>query len=98
MRTWGFVSNRLFDALACGTPVISDEVPEVAELFADSVPMYHEPGELRELVDAVLGDPPAARERAAEGRQRVLAAHTFDHRAAALLEALARHGLDRPPG
>ncbi|HEX6236171.1 MAG TPA: hypothetical protein VFZ68_03205, partial [Acidimicrobiales bacterium] len=26
MRTWGFVSNRLFDVLACGTPVISDPV------------------------------------------------------------------------
>ncbi len=97
MRTWGFVSNRIFDALACGTPVISDDLPEVAELFADSVPMYREPDQLRTLVDIALSDPPAARQRAAEGRRRVLAAHTFDHRARALLDALARHGLDLPP-
>jgi glycosyltransferase involved in cell wall biosynthesis len=98
MRAWGFVSNRIFDALACGAPVISDEVPEVADLFGESVPMYGGPDRLRALVDAALGDPTAARTRATEGRQRVLEAHTFDHRARALLETLARHGLDRPPG
>jgi glycosyltransferase involved in cell wall biosynthesis len=88
MRAWGFVSNRLFDVLACGAPVISDPVEGVADLFDGAVPEYHDPAELRALVDEVLADPPAARARAARGRQLVLANHTMDHRARQLVEAI----------
>ena len=95
MRAWGFVSNRLFDALACGTPVISDHLPEVHDLFGDAVPTYRSPEELRKLVDADLEDPMAARERASAGRRTVLAAHTFDHRTRDLLDALRRHRITR---
>ena len=42
MHEWGFVSNRLFDALACETPVISDDLPEIAELFDGAVLTYHD--------------------------------------------------------
>ena len=63
MKAWGFVSNRLFDVLACGTPVISDAVDGIAELFEGAVPEYHDPAELRALVDEVLADPAAARAR-----------------------------------
>ena len=42
---------------------------------------------------AILAEPEAARAAVAEGRAAVLAAHTFDHRAGALREALERHGL-----
>jgi glycosyltransferase involved in cell wall biosynthesis len=95
MKAWGFVSNRLFDALACGTPVISDHLPEVRDLFGDAVATYRTPGELAERVSDALADPVAARRRAEEGRRRVLAEHTFDVRARQLLEAMARCGLDR---
>ena len=97
MRAWGIVSNRLFDALACGTPIVSDYLPELPELFGDAVSTYRDAEELRRAVDIDLDDPIAARRRANEGREIVLAHHTFDHRARQLLEALARYGLDRPP-
>jgi hypothetical protein len=90
MRRWGFVSNRLFDVLACGAPVISDPVPGLAALFHGAVLEYHTPGELRMLVDQVLADPEPARSRAGAGRAIVVGAHTFDHRAEALLRAVAR--------
>jgi spore maturation protein CgeB len=93
MREWGFVSNRLFDALACGTPVISDDLPEIDALFAGAVLTYHDVDELRELVAATLADRPAARARAARGREIVVGQHTFDHRARELVAALRRHGL-----
>ena len=98
MTAWGFVSNRLFDVLACGTPVISDAVDGIAELFDGAVPEYRHPAELRALVDEVLADPSAARERAAKGCDVVLAHHTMDHRARELVEALDRHtGVQRHP-
>lgn len=93
MREWGFVSNRLFDALACGTPVISDHLPELEALFEGTVPTYHDVDELRELVSSALADPAAARGRAARGRELVVERHTFDHRGREFVAALRRHGL-----
>lgn len=93
MRACGFVSNRIFDALACGAPVISDHVPEILELFDGAVPTYRDPEELRELVTEALEDPAMARARASVGRRIVLAEHTFDHRARALVELMAMHGI-----
>jgi glycosyltransferase involved in cell wall biosynthesis len=90
MRSWGFVSNRLFDVLACGTPVISDHVDGVDELFDGAVLSYRTPEELRALVDDVLADPVGARQRAERGREVVLAHHTFDHRASHVIDSLAR--------
>jgi hypothetical protein len=93
MRAWGFVSNRLFDALACATPVISDHLPEIATLFGSTVQTFTDADDLRNLVKGDMADPASARARAEAGRRQVLAAHTFDHRAASLLETLERHGL-----
>jgi hypothetical protein len=88
MKAWGFISNRLFDVLACETPVISDAVDGLAELFDGAVLEYRKPADLRALVDHVLADPAAARDPAARGREMVLAHHTMDHRARQLLDSL----------
>jgi hypothetical protein len=97
MRKSGIVSNRIFDALACGTPIVSDHLPELGDLFGDAVGTYGDAEELRQAVDLALEDPIAARRRAAAGREIVLAHHTFDHRARQLLDTLARYALARPP-
>jgi len=96
MHEWGFVSNRLFDALACETPVVSDAMPEIDELFDGTVLTYRDPVELRELVNALLADPTAARARAARGRLIVADHHTFVHRAQLFLQLLQRYGLGAP--
>jgi glycosyl transferase family 1 len=59
---------------------------------------FRDASELRALADAVLADRPAARARAAHGRALIEAQHTFDHRAAQLLDALQRHQLVPSPG
>jgi hypothetical protein len=94
MNAWGFVSNRLFDALACETTVVSEDQPEVDDLFEGTVLTFRNASDLREVVDAALADRPAAHTRAARGRELVIARHTFDHRAAQFVDALHRHGLD----
>lgn len=93
MHEWGFVSNRLFDALACETPVISDDLPEIEGLFEGSVLTYRDAAQLQELIGSTLADRTGARARAARGRELIASRHTFDHRAEQLLDALARHGL-----
>jgi len=89
MREQGIVSNRIFDALACGALVVSDHLPEIQERFGDAVATYTTPEDLCAQIDALLGDPAQRTERAARGRAEVLAHHTFRHRVDALLASIA---------
>lgn len=78
-------SVRLFEAAACGTPVISDYWPGIETLFSpgDEILLADRPEEvlafLREIPDA------ARRAMGGKARQRVLAQHTAAHRAAELV-------------
>lgn len=84
MRDNGFLSNRLFDASATGTPVITDPVMGLSEVFADTIPVARDAGELAALVQDCLADPDAWLARAARARDLVLGQHSFDHRARTL--------------
>jgi GT2 family glycosyltransferase len=88
MRTNGFVANRLFDVLASGGVVLSDNVDGLPELFGDLIPTYSDAGELESQVRILLADAALRRRCAAEGRQVVLSKHTLDHRARRWLELL----------
>lgn len=93
MRDLGFVSNRLFDAAACGALIISDPAAGLTEVFGEQVLTYETPAELRALVDQYLDDP-AARQQLTRGlAEKVRREHTFEQRADAFLrviEALAQ--------
>lgn len=68
----GFISNRIFDASACGALVISDYMKEIEEIYGDSVPMWKTSEELVELVKYYL-DPKneAERRRKAKKAQEI---------------------------
>ena len=88
MRDHGFISNRIFDALAAGVCVLSDEVAGLEEVFGDLVPVYSDPGSLKALVDRYLLDDSERSEAARKGREIILSGHTFAHRAAEFTEAV----------
>ncbi|GAA1149605.1 glycosyltransferase [Ornithinicoccus hortensis] len=90
MRDHGILSNRLFDLAACDARVVSDYLPEVAEVFGDVVHTYRTPEELAALVSASLHESPEAREARQELGRRVREEHTFDARAATLTDAVAQ--------
>jgi GT2 family glycosyltransferase/spore maturation protein CgeB len=94
MRANGFVSNRIYDAVACGALVICDRQPGLGEVFGDAVVTYETEHELRELVDRLLASPEERERRVAGGRERVVGAHTMDHRAAQLMHLVAARGAD----
>jgi GT2 family glycosyltransferase/spore maturation protein CgeB len=91
MREHGYVSNRIYDALACGAFVISDGVPGLTERFGEAVACFDSPQELHELIERFLADPHERARRAQLGRELVLAEHTFAHRASQLLQLLHEH-------
>ena len=88
MRTNGFIANRLFDVLASGGVVLSDDVGGLHQLFDDLVPTYSDARELESQLRILLADASLRRRLAAEGRQVVLSGHTLDHRAREWLRLL----------
>lgn len=89
MRDHGFIPNRVFDALAAGAFVISDAVAGLDTMFQDAVPTYTDGATLRATIERYLGDPAGREALASRGRAIVLAQHTFDHRVATILAAVA---------
>ena len=87
MRVDGFVSNRLFDAVAAGARVITDDVFGLGDTFGRSVQIASGPEDLIRLTrpenfDAIYGDDDERRRVAA----RIHAEHSFDARARVLLD------------
>lgn len=88
MRDGAYLSNRLFDAAACGATVVTDAIAGLDEVFAGTVTAYRDREELRELVAGLLADPGRRRDLGQRARELVVAGHTFDHRVAGLLAHL----------
>lgn len=88
MRIGGFLSNRLFDAVAAGARVISDDIVGLEGVFGRSVQVARDEEDLARFaalndLDEVFGDDEERRAVAA----RVHAEHSFGARARTLLDA-----------
>ena len=81
-------SGRLFEAAACGAPVLTDAWPGLEDFFTPGREVLVAEGQEDVLAALDLPDGDLARIGAA-GRERVLDEHTSDHRAAQLLDLLA---------
>jgi GT2 family glycosyltransferase len=89
MAAAGFVNNRLYDAVASGARVLSDDVPGIAEIFGGAVQTYRDTEDLARI----LGDPAAfpSDDEMRALSEHVRSEHTFDRRAGVLLEAVLEH-------
>jgi spore maturation protein CgeB len=77
-------SVRLFEAAACGTPIISDEWAGLETLFEPGVEILIAKSS-RQVVEILQGMPETERREIGQrARRRVLAEHTASHRAAEL--------------
>jgi len=84
-------NTRVFEIPACGALQIVDRQRDVMTLFREGTDLlaFAEGDELRARVEEALGDPDRARTIAAAGHSRVLARHTYVHRARVLLGEVA---------
>lgn len=90
MREKGFISNRVFDGLACGALIISDNVYGIKSEFGGSVQVYHDKRELSDLIDYYIECQDEVRQAVSKGMQRVREVHTFDARAEQFIKVIER--------
>ncbi len=80
MRDEDFPSNRLFDALSCGTFVISDNIPSAKTLFEGGIVTYDNVNDLNNKINYYLEHEDERIKIAKKGQKIVLENHTFDNR------------------
>jgi len=93
------VNMRTFEALACGGVLVTNRTHDtgLTELFPDGECLltYGDADELVEVIDRVLADPAHAHAIARRGRERVLAAHTWEHRLEAIVALAGREAVSK---
>lgn len=99
----GIPTIRMFEALACGIPLVSAPWSDVEELFRPSKDFLfaRDGAEMRQHLRDVLHDAALAKALAAAGLETILARHTCRRRADELFDILAacgnRHPVDGVP-
>jgi spore maturation protein CgeB len=83
----GIPTIRVFEALACGIPLISAPWDDAENLFSpgEDYLVARNGTEMREGIRALLADPKTARRMAERGRETILSRHTCAHRVDELL-------------
>jgi spore maturation protein CgeB len=83
----GIPTIRVFEALACGIPLICSPWEDAERLFSpgDDYQVAKTGQEMRQLMAGLLADRDAARAMAERGRQTILDRHTCGHRVDELL-------------
>ncbi|HSQ37460.1 MAG TPA: glycosyltransferase, partial [Acidimicrobiia bacterium] len=89
------LNTRVFEALASGALVITDNVEGSGELFDGLLPTYRDRFELRRQLNRFLADDEERCRLAGQLRQRVLEHHTYARRARGFCD-LALAGVERP--
>ena len=91
----GIPTIRMFEALACGIPLISTPWRDDEALFTagEDYLVASDPAEMRRLLRAVIHDRALAAELARHGRQTILARHTCAHRVDELFTILTELGV-----
>ena len=83
----GIPTIRVFEALACGIPLISAPWSDTEKLFREGdFTVARDQGEMTRAMERLLTDGSQAHEQALRGRETILARHTCRHRAEQLLE------------
>lgn len=89
-------SGRLFEAAACGVPVLSDEWPGLDAFFAPGTEILVSRGPQDTIQALDLGDA-ALRQIGEAARERVYSEHTSVHRANQLIQLLETRSLRSAP-
>ena len=87
-----FVNNRIFDALACGLPVISDCCDELKEIFPDAVLYYETKEDFDKCIYTLETDYASVKKKVAEQWPLINEKYSFETRARELVEIVEKYG------
>ena len=89
MLTDGFVSNRVYDVLACGSCCVTEKMPGLPDGFAPLLHLYNDEDEMLAKMKGALRDTSDFEERR-KFAEHVRASHSFDQRAGAMDAIIAQ--------
>ncbi|MGV3652457.1 MAG: CgeB family protein [Devosia sp.] len=94
----GIPTIRMFEALACGIPLVSAPWQDVEALFrpGEDFLFAHDGDEMTRLLATLLADPAMRAEMVASGLKTIRTRHSCDHRVEELLTIIARCGKTHP--
>jgi spore maturation protein CgeB len=94
MRDLGFISNRIFDALASAVPVLTDQIIGLPEEFKAYVKILNtelsDPEQIRHLVNEILNKSKGNRDQRIELAKLIHKEHSFEHRAQAIISVIEK--------
>lgn len=88
MAADGFLSNRLFDAVATGARVVSDSAAGLEDIFGDAVIVFTDEDHLVNILHAPVDDTFPSRDRRMETARTIATEHSFDARAGVFIESV----------
>ncbi|MFH1845156.1 MAG: glycosyltransferase [bacterium] len=89
------VNNRVFEVLSCGALLVSDRVPAIEAMFGDSAVFTDGYGDLRDKLAHYLENPSEREAITRHARERIMAGHTYDHRAREIIAMFADYQKER---
>jgi glycosyltransferase involved in cell wall biosynthesis len=91
--------TKLFEYMALGRPIVASALGQIGEILADDESaVLVRPGDVDDFARGLrlaLADPRRAEALAQNARAAVAAAHTWEHRARAIVEAVSRRSANR---
>ena len=84
----GFISNRIFDAGACGACIVSDEASGISELFGNAVVIYRNAAKLKHIVNDLLSNREKRKAKGEKLRDIVRTGHSFENRVDDILKVI----------
>ena len=86
------LTQRIFDACACGRPVLAEFSPEIESLFDSEkdILAFHTFEEAQEGKEKIIRNPWQVKNSVCRARDKILALHTYRHRASQIMKALQR--------
>ena len=88
MAAAGMLSNRLFDAAACGARIISDKVDGIKEIFGDLVKQYQDEHDLGVLARELMSETASEQERRLTLAREISREHSFEVRVKDILRVI----------
>lgn len=85
MKYYGYINNRIFDCIFSGLPIITDEFPEIRNVFKDTLLYAHDIESFRRAAEDVSARYDEHLERTYQASLELYESYSFDSRAAKII-------------